>query len=88
MICGGVARSKGDFWWTKMVLLRLAADAVLGVAELSVIGENVAYVGFGAPEGVELDASWMYAAPREGLEGRWWEAESSGSPRCDRGVDM
>lgn len=70
-----------------MVLLLFAADAVLGVAELNVVGEKVAYVGFGAPEGVEEEASWIYAA-REGLDGGCREVESSGSLRCDRGVDM
>jgi hypothetical protein len=75
--CGGVARSNGDFWCTRMVLLLFAADAVLGVAELRVVGEKVAYVGLGPPEGV-AETSW---------DG-WWEVESSGSLRCDRGVDM
>lgn len=57
MICGGVARSKGDFWCTKMVLLLLAAVLAVGVVALSVVGEKVAKVGFGAVEGVDVEAS-------------------------------
>lgn len=60
-----------------MVLLLFAADAVLGVVELKVVGEKVAYVGLGPPECV-AETSWE----------EWREVESSGSLRCDRGVDM
>lgn len=57
MICGGVASSNGDFWCTSIVLLLLAAVLAVGVVALRVVGEKVAYVGFGAPEGVEVEAS-------------------------------
>lgn len=48
MICGGVARRRGDFWWTRIVLRRLLAEDV--VVE-RVAGEKAAYVGFPLVEG-------------------------------------
>jgi len=58
------------------VLLLFAADVALGAVELSVAGENEAYVGAGAPERIVEPSS------REGEDG------SEGSPRCMRVVDM
>jgi len=45
VICGGVARSRGLFWWTRIVDLRDDRD---GVFAESVTGEKDANVG-GAP---------------------------------------
>src|SRR5689334_10291042 len=51
VICGGVARRRGDFWWTRIVESRFDEDLLGRFAE-SVTGEKAAYVG-GAPPGGE-----------------------------------
>lgn len=73
-----------------MVLLLFAADVVLGVVELSVVGEKAACVGFGAAERFERTLLSWYEGWRDGLLGGCRDEDdgSSESLRWERGVDM
>jgi hypothetical protein len=64
VICGGVARRSGLFWWTRIVERREDREGVL--AE-SVTGEKAAYVG-GAPVGAGV--SWVGGDPPSELSSR------------------
>jgi hypothetical protein len=59
VIWGGVAASRGDFWWTRIA----DRSFVCGVDCPRVEGEKVAYVGgFGSPVGCGDDASLEFLA--------------------------
>ena len=90
MICGGVASSKGDFWCTRIVLRRFAADAAVGALVARVAGEKAAKVADALPAAVEAPSlPERTEGFREGDAGaKRVEEESSGSLRCDFGVDI